>query len=125
MIQGTRTHLLPQLHDLESLEVVQLPPLLELGALLGPRALRVLVINLVLFPLGLDESVTGSAREFRDDDRCEGKVAERGRLSWDGSLRRWSINEHLILCEQLRSSLNNTSAQDAYTLVVDDLDNGS
>lgn len=116
------THLLPQLQDLEPLEVVQLPPLLERSALLGPGALVELLLDLVLLPLLRNVTDTGGAGQLGDDDRSEGELGEGNFLTGDGGLLGGTINKDLCLSAAafLRCSL----CRAAYALVVDDLDNG-
>lgn len=91
------TYLLPHLHDLESLKVVQASPLLHRCALLGPCALVELLLNLGLFPLLRDVADTGGAGQLGDDDRCEGELRKRDLLSGDGGLLGGTINKHLSL----------------------------
>jgi hypothetical protein len=117
------THLLPQLHDLEPLEVVQLPPLLERSALLGPGALVELLLDLVLLPLLRNVADTGGAGQLGDDDGGEGELGEGDFLTGDGGLLGGTINKDLCLsaADFLRCLLRRA----AYALVVDDLDDGS
>ena len=89
------TYLLPQLHDLEPLEVVQLPPLLERSALLGPGALVELLLDLVLLPLLRNVADTGGAGQLRDDDGGEGELGEGDFLTGDGGLLGGTINKDL------------------------------
>lgn len=91
------THLLPQLHDLEPLEVVQLPPLLERSALLGPGALVELLLDLVLLPLLRNVADTGGTGQLGDDDRGERELGEGDFLTGNGGLLGGTINKDLLL----------------------------
>lgn len=91
------THLLPQLHDLEPLEVVQLPPLLERSALLGPGALVELLLDLVLLPLLRDVADTGGTGQLGDDNGGEGQLGEGDFLAGDRGLCGGTINKDLWL----------------------------
>jgi hypothetical protein len=115
------TYLLPHLHDLEALEVVQSSPLGDGCALLGPCALIELLRDLVLLPLLRDVADTALAGKLGDDDGREGEFRERDLLAGNGSLLGGTIKEDLCLC-QLPTS--NQIAESPYTLVVDDLDDG-
>jgi hypothetical protein len=119
--QGEITHLLPELHNLEALEVVELLPLLELGALLGPGALGPLLVNLLLLPLLGNETTSGSAGKLGDDDRGERHLGKGDCVAWDGCVLGRTVNEHLASCERRAGT---GIARISYTLVVDDLDNG-
>jgi hypothetical protein len=119
--QGRITHLLPELHDLEALEVVELLPLLELGALLGPGALGPLLVNLLLLPLLGNETTSGSAGKLGDDDRGKRHLGECDCVARDGCILGGTVNKHLGFCERrAETGIRGIS----YTLVVDDLDNG-
>jgi hypothetical protein len=113
--------LLPHLHDLEALKVVESSPLLESRALLGPCALVELLLNLVLLPLLRDVADTAGAGKLGDDNGREGEFRKRNFLAGDGGLLGGTIDEDLYLCEPLHNS--NRIARNPYTLVVDDLDN--
>jgi hypothetical protein len=115
------TYLLPHLHDLEALKVVESSPLLESRALLGPCALVELLLNLVLLPLLRDVADTAGAGKLGDDNGREGEFRKRNFLAGDGGLLGGTIDEDLYLCEPLHNS--NRIARNPYTLVVDDLDN--
>ena len=91
------TYLLPQLHDLEPLEVVQLPPLLERSALLGPGALVELLLDLVLLPLLRDVANTGSTRQLGDNNRGKGELGKGDFLTGDRGLLGRTINKDLLL----------------------------
>lgn len=115
------TDLLPQLQNLEALEVVELPPLLELNALLCPGALVELGVHLGLLPLLLEGTDTASTGKLVDHDRSKGDVGESSGVTGDGALLGGSINEHL---EIRKWSARIYLAKAPYTLVVDDLDDG-
>ena len=72
------THLFPQLHDLETIKVIELPPLLELSAALCPVAGSKLGLNLLLLPQLPDGSVTSGAGKAGKDNGGERKVRELG-----------------------------------------------
>ena len=91
------TYLLPQLHDLEPLEVVQLPPLLERSALLGPGALVELLLDLVLLPLLRNETNTGATRQLGDDDGGQGELGEGNLLAGNGGLLGGAVNKDLYV----------------------------
>jgi hypothetical protein len=80
------TYLLPHLHDLEALKVVQSPPLLHSRTLLGPCALIELLLDLVLLPLLCDVTDTAGTGQLGDDNGCEGQFGERDFLARDGGL---------------------------------------
>jgi hypothetical protein len=80
------TYLLPHLHDLEALKVVQSSPLGDGCALLGPGALIELLLDLVLFPLLRDVTDTALAGELGDDNGREGEFGERDLLARNGGL---------------------------------------
>ena len=115
------THLLPQLHDIEALEVVELLPLLELNTLLGPVVLRPLLLNLVLLPLLCDKAAAGAAGKLGNDDRSEGDLGERDGLARDWGFLGGTVDEHLTSCQR-RARFG--IAEAPYTLVVDDLHDG-
>lgn len=96
-LAGISSYLLPHLHDLEPLKVVQSPPLLERRALLGPCALVELLLDLVLFPLLRNVADTGGARKLGDDDGGKGELCKRNLLSGNGGLLGGTINKHLLL----------------------------
>jgi hypothetical protein len=116
------TYLLPHLHDLEALKVVESPPLGKGRALLGPRALVELLLDLVLLPLLRDVADTALAGKLGDDNGCQGEFRKRNFLAGDGGLLGGTIDEDLCLCEPLHNG--NQIARNPYTLVVDDLDDG-
>ena len=89
------THLLPQLQNLEPLEVIELPPLLELSALLCPGGLLELGVHLRLLPCLLQSADTGSAGELGDDDRGKRNLGESCGVSGHDAGLRGSVNEHL------------------------------
>ena len=115
------THLLPELQDLEALEVVELPPLLELSALLGPAALGPLLLDLVLLPLLCDKATSGGAGQLGNDDGGEGHLGEGNSLARHGGVLGGTVDKHLISCERRKRA---GIARTPYTLVVDDLDDG-
>lgn len=92
-----QTYLLPELHDLEALKVVQASPLLDGCALLCPRALVELLLDLGLLPLLRNVADTGGARQLGDDNRGEGEFGERNFLAGNGGLLGGTINKHLFL----------------------------
>ena len=116
------TYLLPHLHDLEALKVVESPPLLHGRTLLCPCALVELLLDLVLLPLLRNVTDTAGAGKLGNDDRCEGEFGKGDLLAGDGGLLGRTIDENLCLCERLNSNRNTGIP---YTLVVNDLDNGS
>lgn len=116
------TYLLPQLHDLEPLEVVQLPPLLERSALLGPSALVELLLDLVLLPLLRDVADTGGTGQLGDNDGGEGELGEGDFLTGDGGLLGGTIDKDL--CWSATAFLLYSDRGTSYALVVNDLDNG-
>jgi len=73
-----QTHLLPEAHDLETLEVVEVSPLGDLLALLGVVAAVELLLDLLGLPLLLDGGGAGGARKLVDDETGERDVRERG-----------------------------------------------
>ena len=80
------TYLLPHLHDLEALKVVQSPPLLHSRTLLGPCALVELLLDLVLLPLLRDVADTAGAGKLGDDNGCQRQLGERDFLAGNGGL---------------------------------------
>ena len=80
------TYLLPHLHDLEALKVVQSPPLLHSRTLLGPCALVELLLDLVLLPLLRDVADTAGAGKLGDDNGCQRQLGERDILAGNGGL---------------------------------------
>lgn len=120
---GTQiTYLLPQLQDLEPLEVVQLPPLLERSALLGPGALVELLLDLVLLPLLRNVADTGGAGKLGNDDGGKGELGKSDFLTGDGCLLGGTIDKDLCRSATAVPPLSNRGVP--YALVVDDLDNG-
>jgi hypothetical protein len=94
---GGASYLLPHLHDLEPLEIVQTPPLLHGRTLLGPCAVVELLVYLRLLPLLSDVADTGRAGQLGDDDGEEGELCERNLLSGNGRLLGGTIDEHLSM----------------------------
>lgn len=115
------TDLLPELHDLEALEVGELPPLLELSTFLGPAALCPLLLNLMLLPLLCDKATSGGAGQLGNDNRGEGHLGEGDGLARHGGVLGGTVDKHLISSERrTRTGIAITP----YTLVVDDLNDG-
>ena len=81
-----QTHLLPEAHDLEALEVVEVSPLGLLSALLGVVAVVELALDLLGLELLLKGDSAGAAGELLDDEASERQVRERSRVAGDGSL---------------------------------------
>jgi len=97
------TYLLPHLHDLEALKVVEAPPLLHRRALLGPCAVVELLVDLGLLPLLRDVTDTACAGQLGDDDGCEGELCEGNLLAGNGGVLGGTIDKHLCLCKSLCS----------------------
>jgi hypothetical protein len=89
------TYLLPHLHDLESLKVIQSSPLLHRRALLSPCAVVKLLLDLVLFPLLRNVANTGGTGELGNDDGGKRELCECDLLAGDGGLLGGTINKHL------------------------------
>lgn len=121
MTQDGITHLLPELHDLEALKVGELPPLVELDALLGPGALGPLLVDTLLLPLLGNETTSGTAGKLGNDDGGERHLGEGDCVAGDGGVLGGTVNKHLTSCER-RAKIG--IAIISYTLVVDDLNNG-
>ena len=92
-----QTHLLPEAHDLEALEVVEVSPLGLLSALLGVVAVVELALNLLGLELLLEGDSAGAAGELLDDEAGERQVRERSGVAGDGGLDGGSgtLNEDL------------------------------
>lgn len=73
-----KTYLLPEAHDLEALEVVEVSPLGDLLTLLGVVAVVELLLDLLGLPLLLDGGGAGGAGELLDDEAGERDGRERG-----------------------------------------------
>lgn len=94
------TDLLPQSHDLESLKVGQLSPLVACSPRLCPCAVLPGALYTGLLPCCPDCAVSCPKREL-EDDWCEGNIPECSRVTrndgfWLGS---WSINQDLEHCK--------------------------
>ena len=81
-----QTHLLPEAHNLEALEVVEVSPLGDLLALLGVVAVVELLLDLLGFPLLLDGGGAGGAGKLVDHETGERDVGERGGVARDRGL---------------------------------------
>ena len=92
-----QTHLLPEAHDLEALEVVEVSPLGLLSALLGVVAVVELALDLLGLPLLLEGNGASSAGELLDDEAGERNARERGGVTGDRGLDGGSgtLNENL------------------------------
>lgn len=75
----------------------------------------------MLLPLLCNEATSGGARELGNDDRGEGDLGESDGLAGHWGVLGRAVDEHLSSCER-RARSNIAIA--AYTLVVDDLDDG-
>jgi hypothetical protein len=71
MTLPSKTHLLPEAHDLEALEVVQVSPLGGLLTLLGEVALVELALDLLGLPLLPEGNSAGTAGELLDNEAGE------------------------------------------------------
>lgn len=76
----------------------------------------------MLLPLLRDVADTAGAGKLGDDDGCEGELGEGDFLAGDGGLLRRTIDENLCRCEP--RNLHKVPGS-PYTLVVNDLDDGS
>jgi hypothetical protein len=85
-ILPSNTDLLPEAHDLEALEVVQVPPLGGLLTLLGEVAVVELALDLLGLPLLLQGDGAGSAGELLENEAGERQNRERGGVAGDGGL---------------------------------------
>ena len=92
-----QTHLLPEAHDLEALEVVEVSPLGLLSALLGVVAVVELALDLLGLELLLEGDSAGAAGELLDDEAGERQAGERGGVTGDRGLDGGSgtLNEDL------------------------------
>jgi hypothetical protein len=92
-----QTHLLPEAHDLEALEVVEVSPLGLLSALLGVVAVVELALDLLGLELLLEGDGASATGELLDDEAGEGQVRERSGVAGDGGLDGGSgtLNEDL------------------------------
>lgn len=82
----SKTHLLPEAHNLEALEVVEVSPLGDLLALLGVVAAVELLLDLLGLPLLLDGGGAGGAGKLVDDETGERDVRESGGVARDRCL---------------------------------------
>jgi hypothetical protein len=100
MTLPSKTHLLPEAHDLEALEVVQVSPLGGLLTLLGEVALVELALDLLGLPLLPEGNSAGTAGELLDNEAGERDGRQRGGVARDGELGGGSgtLNEDLS-CE--------------------------
>ena len=91
------TNLLPEAHDLEALEVVEVPPLGLLSALLGVVAVVELALDLLGLELLLEGDSASATGELLDNEAGEGQVGERSGVAGDGGLDGGSgtLNEDL------------------------------
>ena len=92
-----KTHLLPEAHDLEALEVVEVPPLGLLSALLGVVAVVELALDLLGLELLLEGDSASATGELLDDEAGERQAGERGGVTGDRGLDGGSgtLNEDL------------------------------
>jgi len=86
MAQSSKTHLLPEAHDLEALEVVEVSPLGLLRALLGVVAVVELALDLLGLPLLLKGNGASSAGELLKNEAGERQVRERSGVTRDRGL---------------------------------------
>jgi hypothetical protein len=91
------TNLLPEAHDLEALEVVEVPPLGLLSALLGVVAVVELALDLLGVPLLLEGGSASSTGELLNNEASERDARERGGVAGDRGLDGGSgtLNEDL------------------------------
>lgn len=92
-----KTHLLPQAHDLETLKVVEVSPLLGLLTLLGKLAVVELLLKLLGLPLLLERGGTGATGKLLKDETSKRQVRERSRVTRDNSVGGGggAVNENL------------------------------
>jgi hypothetical protein len=81
-----QTHLLPEAHDLEALEVVEFSPLGLLSALLGVVGVVELALDLLGLELLLEGDSAGAAGKLLDDEASERQAGERGGVTGDSGL---------------------------------------
>lgn len=109
------TYLLLQSHDLETLEVGQVLPLLTSLSPLDVRAVGPLLVDLVLLPQLLNGASTGGTGKLGDNERSEGGVRERenvtgddlvllARRTVDQNLQEVAIRVNTILAKSFKSS---------------------
>ena len=96
-VPASKTHLLPEAHDLEALEVVEVSPLGLLSALLGVVAVVELALDLLGVPLLLDGDGASATGELLKDEAGERQARERGGVAGDRGLDGGSgtLNEDL------------------------------
>ena len=92
-----QTHLLPEAHDLEALEVVEVSPLGLLSVLLGVVAVVELALNLLGLELLLEGDSAGATGKLLDNEAGERQVRERSGVAGDRGLDGGSgtLNEDL------------------------------
>ena len=97
MAQSSKTHLLPEAHDLEALEVVEVSPLGLLLALLGVVGVVELALDLLGLPLLLEGNGASATGELLKDEAGERQVGERGGVTGNSGLDGGSgtLNENL------------------------------
>jgi hypothetical protein len=122
--------LLLESHNLEAVEVGQVLPSLDLLTLLGPVALLPLGVDLVLLPKLLDGTVSGATDEALNNELGEQALGQGNGLSGDSQSRVGGRTVDENLCKKsrliLHSSLPGFAGYDkTYSLVVNDLDDGS
>lgn len=83
---SSKTNLLPEAHDLEALEVVEVSPGGDLGTLLGVVAVVELLLDLLGLPLLLQRGGAGSARKLLEDEAGERQVGEGLGVAGDNCL---------------------------------------
>jgi hypothetical protein len=92
-----QTHLLPEAHDLEALEVVEVSPLVLLSTLLGVVGVVELALDLLGLELLLEGDSASATGELLDDEAGERQAGERGGVTGDRGLDGGSgtLNEDL------------------------------
>lgn len=81
LVPYSSTHLLPEAHDLETLEVVEVPPLGGLLTLLGVVAVVELLFDLLGLPLLPEGGGAGATGQLLEDEAGERQVRERSGLA--------------------------------------------
>lgn len=74
--RGFGTYLLSEFHDLESLEIREVPPLLHLLSLLGERGLSPLAVDFGFGPQFANGTRTSGERKLGDEEAGKGDVRE-------------------------------------------------
>jgi hypothetical protein len=94
---SSKTNLLPEAHDLEALEVVEVSPLGLLLALLGVVAVVELALDLLGLPLLLEGNGASATGELLKDEASERQDRERSGVAGDRGLDGGSgtLNENL------------------------------